>query len=704
MLKSELKKLLISRKGAILIAVFFLLELVGMLLFTKPNDKELEAHREVYESYLAPVEGALTPEKREWIESEMLRLNKVHAEMGQLKSEYYSGNISEEEYRTRFELLRPEDEKFPGFSKLYTQYIYVREADNRFFLYTGGWEVLLGNQTPDYLFLVLLVFLLTPVFCQEYDSQMEQILLTQKRSSNTYWLAKLLAALLTVFFLVLILQIARLLLCAVHFGLPHGNFSLQSLVTYGNTQKSLTLWQAFAFQFAVTEIGYLYVAVILLFFSVLFQKFHLVVMAGLVSFILPFLTMSDYASLIRIPGPWAFTLGSVYLNSSVSYLDSQTGKQVTVFSEVSWGELAVLLAAVAVICALLILYIKRKNTNYHSRPKEKCLAALSACFLALLLCGCQRTDTPITYNTGEAHWFENGQYLALYEDMGTRILYDKASGKVYSFPLDAFSAEMTYPVSPFFYQDGKLYYIRAFEQYQQGSSESPWGYYALSEIDMQTMQESSRYTWHTGNKWFFGLLDWESEKPDVSFISGFFLHGNDMYFLINSDLFKMNLTTGKYETYLSFPNSTNYAYDGENLYYTDSYNRLVIHNLDSGEETALEDVIARDFVLTPEGIYYLNQRDNATLYFWNETLKAGQKLDDTSSYALHWDENYCWLESGEGLIRMNHDGSGRVAAEIPGYLFAIAGGNTLYSIDYMTGILYRVDKTTFAWKEIPTAQ
>ena len=157
MLRFEWKKLLFYRRGILLLTAFLIAEILGTMLFTKPYDPELEANRAVYDHYLFQVEGPLTPVNQQWLENEMHRLNTVNVKLEQLKMDYYWGNITEEAFRASFDPLASESEDYPGFSKLYTQYIYVRESDERQFLYTGGWEVLFGEQEPDYLFLMLLL-------------------------------------------------------------------------------------------------------------------------------------------------------------------------------------------------------------------------------------------------------------------------------------------------------------------------------------------------------------------------------------------------------------------------------------------------------------------------------------------------------------------------------------------------------------------
>lgn len=695
MFRYEWKKLLHYRRGAILIAVFLIAELLGIIFFTQPYDKELEANREVYDGYLAQVEGPLTQEKRDYIESEMDRINEVHRRMERLKSDYYAGAVTEEEYRTGFEELVDDDSAYPGFSKLYSQYIFVRETDTRSFLYTGGWEVLLGDQEPDYLLLLLLIFLLTPVFCQEYSGQMDQILLTQKKSARCQWQTKLLVAFALTAILTAVLQLFRLVYCAVVFGLPHWDYSLQSVMSFGTTEKTLTLWQAFLLQFALKEVGYLYCAVVILFFSVFFKKFNLSLMAGLAVLPLPFLTVNKNAVFLRVPGPWALTIGSMYLNPTVGYTSPDTGEQVISFAEMTWSELGILLALAAGIMALMTAFIRAKNTNFHAKAKRgKAFALVSA--VLLLLSGCSGTQKAVVYNTNDAGWFENEDYVIFSYNFYSSVLIDKKTGETHDFPLSAYGGETASVKGYFYEEDDKLYYLKTTELNPSGGSEAIQSFEVIAELDLRTMQESVYYQWASDSEWFFGLLDLPTTEEYAFYVGEFFIHESDIYYLRNSDLYRMNRFTGSYESYLPLSGATNIAYDGQNIYFTDDYNRLVIRDLDSGAERVVEEVVADDFLLTPEGVYFLNRRDKNTLYYWDEAAGEVCKLDNTPAYQLYWDENYLWLTASEdlALYRINHDGTERTKLDCPGYICCIPSGDKLYMEEYETNSIYEVDKNT----------
>lgn len=362
MLRFEWKKLLFYRRGILLITAFLIAQLLGTVLFTKPYDPELEANRAVYDRYLSQVEGPLTSRNQQWLEDEMQRLNTANVKLEQLKFDYYRGTVTEETFRASFDSLASESEDYPGFSKLYTQYIFVRETNQRQFLYTGGWEVLFGDQDPDYLYLMLLIFLLTPIFCQEYGNQMDQILLTQKKSAKFHWQTKVAAALVSTAALTAVLQMIDLGYCAFRFGLPHWDYSLQSLYSFGTVQKEMTLRQAFLLQFVLKEIGYLYAALLILWISVLLRKYAFALMACIVLLPIPFLTIPSNASLCLIPGPWAMTIGSIYLNGEGIRL---SGGMIVPMPEISWAALGTVVTASLFVCLFLLLWIRHRNTNYH---------------------------------------------------------------------------------------------------------------------------------------------------------------------------------------------------------------------------------------------------------------------------------------------------------------------------------------------------
>lgn len=607
MIRYEWKKLLFKRRGLALIAAFLAAQAL-LLLFVRPYDEVLERNRAVYEGYLTQVEGPLTEEKRTYLEEEMERLNSVHQELEHFKMDYYSGEVSEEDYRTNFDRLQPEDAKYTGFSKLYSQYIYVRESPDRAFLYTGGWETLLTDWEPDYLLLMLLILLLTPVFCEEYTCNMDDILRTQKHSARYHVGVKLFVSLCLTAVLTALVQIMDLTFCALRFGLPHGDFSLQSVMSFGASPWKLTLWQAFWVQFGLRELGYLYCAVLILFLSVMLRKFSLTLMSSVALLPLPLLTMERAEAFLTIPGPWALTVGSICIRNGI--LPN--------------------LWVVVVLILLMLLFLNRSCANHQLRCK-----LLPIALIPLFLTGCAGSEEPVIWNRSTASAYENSQYI-IQVNMGEAVLIGKESSRSFDFPLDP-AANVTVTCGPTLFGYGsEVWYLRTTTHYPSAGWDTIHTDCDLVKLDLTNMDESVVYQWNEDQTWFFGLLDRESTEPASFLVEFLFIHENLMYYLDAAEyaVMSLDLHTGTTEVVLSQMNSQDLAYDGENMYYLDSYNRLVIHNLNSSTQQVIDEVVAKEFLLAQEGIYFQNRRDNDAVYFWNYLENGVRKQGDANANTI----------------------------------------------------------------------
>lgn len=624
MLRYELKKMLL-RRGGLLLVIGLLLTEGFLFCFTQPYDRELERNRSAYELYLRQVEGPLTQEKRSLLDAEITRLEQNRVNMETLKNDYYLARISQEEFQEQYEEYAPGEKVYIGFTKLYSQYIFVREDPARFFLYTGGWEVLLTDWEPDLLFLLVLVILLTPVFCEEFASNMDQMLLTQKRSARYSVIAKVSASALVTCVLAALLQLFALLQAGLVFGLPHGDYSLRSLMSFGDTSANLTLWQAFFLQFALKELGYLYAAVGILFLSVLLKKMSLTLTAGIALLPLPHLAVQQMGKFLPLPGPWALAVGSVYLQSDDAMAHIPT---VTLFS--------------AAVIGSMLWVIRRRNTNRQLvRHRWKKLLVLGCA--AMLLTGCSRkTPTPVCFNYIDSQRYETERYLIemqFCEDSGGfhYSLLEKATGKQIPFPLDPLNGQTVSCGWNFYGEGDSVYYIKTTTIYSDPfARKAAASYDTLVKLDLNTLDEQLIYQWDTDTRWFFGLLDrpgWEPYSYQL-----LFLHGKHMYYADNATICRMDLATGAWEIFSEDHSSMDIAYDGKYFYYLDPYSRLNRRDLDTGENQVVENVVAGRFLLTPKGIYFSNQQDWKALYLWEKTSGTIRKISDEIPAYMLWRE------------------------------------------------------------------
>lgn len=179
-----------------------------------------------------------------------------------------------------------------------------------------------------------------------------------------------------------------------------------------------------------------------------------------------------------------------------------------------------------------------------------------------------------------------------------------------------------------------------------------------------------------------------------------FLYWGDIFIQENETLYRIGGFPRHREPYLERL-SLDIAFDGEHLYYTDQFNRLVIHSLKTGEETLPGDVIASRFYLTPEGIFYLNIRDGNRLYQYDPTSGVSKKLSGQTGWRLADGGDDIWLYGDDALYRIAKDGTRETAvpmSQFPeGTILIPRYGNALFIVDSKETQIHQMDKRTLTW-------
>ncbi len=326
--------------------------------------------------------------------------------------------------------------------------------------------------------------------------------------------------------------------------------------------------------------------------------------------------------------------------------------------------------------------------------------------LVLLLPGCAGGKAgQVFYNTGSSDSFSTDRYLAVAGFYSAEMI-DKQTGERIPFPLDAGGNASC--SSSFFQANGEIYYIKTRNQTDSDGSHIRSSIEELVAMDENTLEERvvHRFSWES--KWFFNLLDLPPKDYGMSIVYSFFVHGGYFYFMSNDGLCRMRLLTEQYEIYLPDV-KREYSYDGQNLYYTDDYNRLVIHNLDTGNSRTVEDVVASDFRYTPGGLYYLNRQAEDTLWRYDPATGETEMLSDISAMSLYFDEDSLYLQTNDGvLIRLSQSGEELARADFFGSLTVPYQGDFLYQAEELLDengnfimLLYQIRKSDLSATQLP---
>ncbi len=727
MIRYEWKKMLIYRRGILWIILYLAITLINLLYFVKPYDPSIEENRQSYDSYMAILEGTLTDAKKSFIREEEIRLQQSILELQKIRDAYFSGRLSEEEYRSSSLPLEKDEQAWRGFQAIFNQYIYVREKpEERQLLYTNGWNGLLARQSVDYMFMILLVFLLVPVFCEEYQSGMSELLRTESKGASRLPLCKIFVAVATAVIMALAVNLMELGYYGLRYGLPHGEFTLQSLSGFGSAEKTLSLWQAYGLKVLLSLFGYGFAAVILMWISAFVRKYIFCLAIGVAALALPFITVSQRAVFAEVPGPWGYLIGTVYLMGTRYGTNLYTGERRLIFQEISWGKLGGLAAVSLALIGLMVYLVWRKNTNWWViRKIRKKAGALSLLLvLSLLLGGCRgKTQAgKVIYNSGDCRVAEAGQYI-FHDSLGTEevgtVCEDPQTGESWWLDRNPLigDREELFLYGDLFSRGKFVYYIKGWRSYEARLPGINAGFNMMAIMEVNTENFSERevcvQSVNERDEYFMGIRRSDKLKGEflLDFPGRFFLDGQNAYFQYNNLIYRMDLSTGWAKLLLELPLVCNVAYDGEALYYLGSEYELTKYRISDGTTTVLPGTMARDFRLSEEGIYFLNRRDGDRIYLWDFASSGARKVTDAPAKNI-WNENdYLYYEDGKdgGLYQLNKkENKIRLVTDMtPAAVYTFNGADYLYvqyhvpGEDWNSRVTLRVDEVTLTTTTYP---
>ncbi len=365
MIGYECRKMLMYRKGAILIFLYLIMQVASMCMSSEPYYATMEENKESYLVYMEEYGGIVTEETKERLAAEEERINSAMFQKKKLAQAYFAGTVTEAEYIEQKAELEKVIEKEKAFSALNEQFLYAKgKADERYLLYPNGWIGLIADESPDYLLLILIVILTVSLFCEEYQCDMNRLLKTGKQTAGNLSWYKILASVGVLTLVCVGGILTEYLFHLLRYGLPNGDFPIQCLRAYSATEKQLTLMQAFWLQSGLRILGCAFAVILMLFIASSVKKYAPSLLIGLSVLMLPFVLVNDPQALVQFPGVWGYLSGTVYLAGKVTAYDSTTGVRTTVFSEAGWFTIGWHTFAMTAVVIILSYLMWRQNVNY----------------------------------------------------------------------------------------------------------------------------------------------------------------------------------------------------------------------------------------------------------------------------------------------------------------------------------------------------
>jgi len=658
----EVKKIMLHQRGLFYIVLVLLLGTVWLIASDSPYDSAMEQHKSEYEWYLKKVNGCCTDESSLYLEQEAEKIAKAKEKQNYLLESYYDGKISENEYekgsRKTGKVLAHQN----GFEVIYQQYLYICEnAKNRYFLQTNGWTGLLGGDTLNFILFLGILLLVTPVFCSEYSCQMDALILTSKEGRKSS-LHKLLIIIAAVLLMCVSISLIEYKFYSFKYGLPNGNYPIQSLNYFAGSSKSITLFEGYVFIGLLRLFGSEFLAILLMFISVLAKKYAVTLLTGAVSVIIPYIGLSR-TIIYRLPLPLPFLLGTDFFIGDIISSDALTGDKKIVFSEVDTFMLLILLSVSVLLCTLAAIWILRCNSNrwqMKSRKKRN-LAALAIIFsLALTMSGCSNSgkNQNFIYNSSEEY---DCMGYEITQDAETLDYYLKKASTgetinlVQSPMFGTFSDEEK--VCSFCVCPPYLYYTTSVtESYinRVGNYNSSITKVSVVELNLDTFEEKIIFEQITNSgRSLFGI-DYETGDKWKFLDShyAFFLNSDSLFFIGNDGITQINRPT-KSITKLDIPTNGNISFDGENIFYKNEQSALTRYHVPSGETFIYKKVIAYDFCIDGQSIYYISRTDGNCVYSCSKDGNNKKLISATPAISITCDVSNIYItakESGEKTV------------------------------------------------------
>ncbi|WII38978.1 DUF5050 domain-containing protein [Paenibacillus thiaminolyticus] len=668
----EMKKMFVHQKGLLFIGLFFVFSMASLIVFDTPFNQDIEMNSGPYSYYLDQVNGPYSEDTERFFANESKTISDANIALRKAYDNWYEGKISEQEFEALSGPLEKIVQNERGFKLIYDQFAYIREhPDNRYFLYTNGWNGLLANDSLDFLFLALLLVLVTPIFCYEFDSKMDPIILTVHKGTKTQAICKVGLVSMTVIILCLLMSGLRYWFFDLKYGLENGSYPLQSLSYFGTSTKNISLFGTFLTVTACKIFGNLCFAMLIMCVAVSIKKYALTLFTCTALSLLPYYGFKLESSKYFVPGPLGFMVATGYFRGNEYHHNIFTDQMDVVFREVS-GPVWLILFAVTLCLSIgmsIVILVRHMNVwgarqrRHWARPLG---LSLILCFAVSGLAGCVPKENAAhedIYNWSSRRAFENERYRFHVDDTDlndSRIVFeDKKTGKKRNLirnPLQSLTK-----VEDSIYGNGPLVYYMKYD-YDKSQFREAVDRLSIIEVDTSTFNERIVFekNVNTEKSNFLGLV--HADESDLRFfntVSSFFLNDDSIYFIGENEIRKVNAFTGRANVIIRFPVLRSAAFDGRNIYYVNEKSEVAKYDTKTDTATVLPDIITDYFVLTDTELLFLNRKDQQKIYAMSLSDSAIRKITDKTALDFRCDDQYIFYVNKADLKKYRIDRDGR---------------------------------------------
>lgn len=621
----ELKKTFIKQRGILIILIMVLLKVILTISNGYDSHYIVDHNPDGYSFYINQYKGKLTEKKEQEIKSEYYAVGHAAGELEELSSRWREGKISEIQYESSVKECYERQKNSAVFNVIYNQYYYAKEApDLRYIMDSRGWSTLLSHDNPDFLLLLCLVLILTPLFCSEYENGMNALLLSSRNGKYRTGICKLLTGTILAVCITVSFSLIEFICINGMAGLNDGGFPLQSLEFFQNSDYYISLNQAFFIVVLFRMLGAILLAACISFLGVYIRKSIVTLFSGSVLTLLPYVILRGNSLLYYLPFPCGLLSGVGYLWGT-SYIPSvdQSGSTINMvqFQEINKTGLVFLMAGFGLETGLLLLCCLKKYSGYTLRFIKQqvgakmicgCICMLAICSFFFTGCSRERAEDNFTVNASESiKHGETDKYDISFDTVKRTIFsVDKKTGEITDLIREPFDQDDE--IAAIFVREDYCYYLSRIPQVEG---------IRVYGIDMKSFERKLIFNNISENKEdFFGTLykvnainNFNKRISTDLPVSCFFFNKEYIFYGVDSRIIQIDRLTGRETAVASdVAEWKSLFYHNGDIYYVDKQHRLGIFREDLGRVYPVDSVYTDQFTINGDQVEYNDLFNNET--------------------------------------------------------------------------------------------
>lgn len=273
----------------------------GIMGYFMPHSNETKKDWEFYHRMHKQLDGPLTTEKAKFVNEEYNRLSSLTADGTYKNKQFdntYTGGIFNDyvmiskyfydpmKYAANYEnhigeVVERAKENVDFYSKYKnklelakSKYIVNHYSGRKITVFYDGkpWELLFNYRFSDLLILFLLLLGLVPIYVNEKETQMEDLILSSRKGKRNMGMAKMLSIVVYITFLLLIFSTLNLVTFSVLYRLSGFEMPVYAIEAYQYTPISLSVGSFYILLQVIKLVGFVAIGIWLCFLSTLFQR------------------------------------------------------------------------------------------------------------------------------------------------------------------------------------------------------------------------------------------------------------------------------------------------------------------------------------------------------------------------------------------------------------------------------------------------